>query len=199
MIIVQPTAPASSCRPETPLSGTYPMHAIGPGHKQLGMTGSAASRGPRPAKGTRSSLHVGTLIALVCLLSALPHPPSNALPRTRFAFPPTPSRCECSIRFSPGAIPPGQPFPIPSGPSNPLPASTRWSPTAPSIRWSIPWPNRTMYLFGKGSIRYKELGLKAEHININWDNATLHAEGISRQLRFHRQQVQRPSRTDRRQ
>jgi hypothetical protein len=39
--------------------------------------------------------------------------------------------------------------------------------------------DRTMYLYGKGSIRYKELGLKAEHININWDDATLHAEGIS--------------------
>ncbi|RPH36231.1 LPS-assembly protein LptD [bacterium] len=37
---------------------------------------------------------------------------------------------------------------------------------------------KTMYLYGKGSIRYKELGLKSELININWDNATLHAEGV---------------------
>jgi lipopolysaccharide assembly outer membrane protein LptD (OstA) len=38
--------------------------------------------------------------------------------------------------------------------------------------------NKTMYLYGKGNIRYKELGLKSENININWDSATLHAEGV---------------------
>jgi lipopolysaccharide assembly outer membrane protein LptD (OstA) len=38
---------------------------------------------------------------------------------------------------------------------------------------------KTMYLYGKGNIRYKELGLKSELIDINWDSATLHAEGVA--------------------
>jgi lipopolysaccharide assembly outer membrane protein LptD (OstA) len=38
--------------------------------------------------------------------------------------------------------------------------------------------NRTMFMFGQGNIRYKELGLKAERININWNTSLLDAHGI---------------------
>jgi lipopolysaccharide assembly outer membrane protein LptD (OstA) len=38
--------------------------------------------------------------------------------------------------------------------------------------------DRTMYLHGKGSITYKELGLKAEAIDIDWNTSTLHAQGV---------------------
>jgi lipopolysaccharide assembly outer membrane protein LptD (OstA) len=37
---------------------------------------------------------------------------------------------------------------------------------------------RTMTLHGEGAIDYKELGLKAAHIDINWNSATLHARGV---------------------
>jgi lipopolysaccharide assembly outer membrane protein LptD (OstA) len=37
---------------------------------------------------------------------------------------------------------------------------------------------RTTFLHGKSSIRYKELGLKAELININWNTSQLRAEGV---------------------
>jgi lipopolysaccharide assembly outer membrane protein LptD (OstA) len=45
-----------------------------------------------------------------------------------------------------------------------------------SIVYSL--ASRTMYLFGAGDIRYKELGLKAQTIDINWSNSMLNAEGI---------------------
>jgi lipopolysaccharide assembly outer membrane protein LptD (OstA) len=35
-----------------------------------------------------------------------------------------------------------------------------------------------MHLFGKGSIQYKELGLKAEKIDIDWTTSSLKAEGV---------------------
>ncbi len=38
--------------------------------------------------------------------------------------------------------------------------------------------SRTMFMFGKGDIRYKELGLKAENIDINWNTAILNARGV---------------------
>jgi len=37
--------------------------------------------------------------------------------------------------------------------------------------------DRTMYMHGKGTIDYKDLGLKAETIDINWITSTLHAQG----------------------
>lgn len=38
--------------------------------------------------------------------------------------------------------------------------------------------SRTMYLFGKGEIRYKTFGIKAEHIDINWNTSVLNARGV---------------------
>ena len=38
---------------------------------------------------------------------------------------------------------------------------------------------RTMSMYGKGEIRYRELGLKAEEIDIDWNTATLHARGVA--------------------
>ncbi|HUI11796.1 MAG TPA: putative LPS assembly protein LptD [Bacteroidota bacterium] len=38
---------------------------------------------------------------------------------------------------------------------------------------------RTMTLFGKGDIKYRELALKAERVDINWVTSLLHAEGIA--------------------
>jgi len=38
--------------------------------------------------------------------------------------------------------------------------------------------DKTMYLFGSGSIDYRTLGLKAEKIDINWNTSTLTAEGV---------------------
>lgn len=37
---------------------------------------------------------------------------------------------------------------------------------------------RTMYMFGKGTIKYKTMGLNAERINVNWNTSVLHAYGI---------------------
>jgi len=37
---------------------------------------------------------------------------------------------------------------------------------------------RTMSIFGAGSIRYRELGLKAENIDIDWNTSTLYARGV---------------------
>ncbi len=37
---------------------------------------------------------------------------------------------------------------------------------------------KTMYLYGKGDIKYKELGLKAENIDINLNTSTLNAVGV---------------------
>ncbi len=37
---------------------------------------------------------------------------------------------------------------------------------------------KTMYLFGKADIKYKELGLKAELIDINWTTSVLNAQGV---------------------
>lgn len=45
-----------------------------------------------------------------------------------------------------------------------------------SIVYSL--TDRTMYMFGKGNIRYKELGLKAEQIDINWNTSILTARGV---------------------
>jgi lipopolysaccharide assembly outer membrane protein LptD (OstA) len=37
---------------------------------------------------------------------------------------------------------------------------------------------RTMFLHGKASLQYKDLGLKAEEMDINWNTATLNARGV---------------------
>lgn len=37
---------------------------------------------------------------------------------------------------------------------------------------------KTMFMYGKGTIKHKELGLKAEQIDINWTTSTLHAYGV---------------------
>jgi len=47
---------------------------------------------------------------------------------------------------------------------------------ADSIVYAI--SNKTMYLYGKGNIKYKELGLKAENIDINWNTSILNAQGV---------------------
>jgi lipopolysaccharide assembly outer membrane protein LptD (OstA) len=48
---------------------------------------------------------------------------------------------------------------------------------ADSIVYSL--STKTMYLFGKGNIKYKELGLKAEQIDINWNTSVLNAQGVA--------------------
>lgn len=45
-----------------------------------------------------------------------------------------------------------------------------------SIVYSL--ATRTMHLYGKGTIRYKTIGLKAEKIDIDWTTSTLRAEGV---------------------
>jgi lipopolysaccharide assembly outer membrane protein LptD (OstA) len=45
-----------------------------------------------------------------------------------------------------------------------------------SVVYSI--KSKTMYLYGKGDIKYKELGLKAEKIDINWTTSILNAVGV---------------------
>ncbi len=49
-----------------------------------------------------------------------------------------------------------------------------------SARDSIVYSMRTrrMYLYGEGQTNYQQMSLKAEQININWDNATLIASGV---------------------
>ena len=37
---------------------------------------------------------------------------------------------------------------------------------------------KTMHLFGKGNIKYRELGLKAEKIDVNWNTSILNAVGV---------------------
>ena len=38
---------------------------------------------------------------------------------------------------------------------------------------------RTMTLFGKGDIKYRDMGLKAAQVDINWVTSLLHAEGVA--------------------
>ena len=45
-----------------------------------------------------------------------------------------------------------------------------------SIVYSL--AGRMMYMFGNGEIKYKELGLKAAQIDINWNTSTLFARGV---------------------
>ncbi|MCZ6775635.1 MAG: putative LPS assembly protein LptD [Ignavibacteria bacterium] len=45
-----------------------------------------------------------------------------------------------------------------------------------SIIYSL--SDKTMYLFGKGDIKYKKLGLKAENIDVNWNTSILNAQGV---------------------
>ena len=49
-----------------------------------------------------------------------------------------------------------------------------------SARDSIIYSLRTRYmnLYGKSEMQYQTIGLKAERVNVNWDNATLVAHGI---------------------
>ena len=37
---------------------------------------------------------------------------------------------------------------------------------------------KKMYLFGRGDIKYKKLGLKAENIDVNWNTSILNAQGV---------------------
>ncbi|MEO8167173.1 MAG: putative LPS assembly protein LptD, partial [bacterium] len=46
-----------------------------------------------------------------------------------------------------------------------------------SIVYSL--SSKTMFLYGKSSIKYKELGLKAEQIDINWNSSILNAQGVA--------------------
>lgn len=45
-----------------------------------------------------------------------------------------------------------------------------------SITYSL--SSRFMKMYGKGDIKYRELQLKAERIDVNWDTSTLFAEGV---------------------
>ncbi|MBI4535964.1 MAG: LPS-assembly protein LptD, partial [Ignavibacteriae bacterium] len=45
-----------------------------------------------------------------------------------------------------------------------------------SIVYSL--STKTMHMFGKSSIKYRDLGLKAEKIDINWNTSILNAEGV---------------------
>lgn len=45
-----------------------------------------------------------------------------------------------------------------------------------SIVYSL--ATKTMHLHGNGDIKYKEFGLKAEQIDINWNTSTLNAQGV---------------------
>lgn len=45
-----------------------------------------------------------------------------------------------------------------------------------SIIYSL--TSKTMYMYGKAEITYRELGLKAEQIAINWNTSILNAEGV---------------------
>lgn len=47
---------------------------------------------------------------------------------------------------------------------------------ADSIVYSL--SNKTMYLFGKAKINYRELGLKADKVDINWNTSLLKAQGV---------------------
>ncbi|MGA9116757.1 MAG: putative LPS assembly protein LptD [Bacteroidota bacterium] len=47
---------------------------------------------------------------------------------------------------------------------------------ADSIVYSL--TGKTMSLFGKGNLRYRQMGLRAERIHINWDTALLDAAGV---------------------
>ncbi len=47
---------------------------------------------------------------------------------------------------------------------------------ADSVIYSL--GSKTMFLFGKGNIKYKELGLKAENIDVNWNTSILNAVGV---------------------
>ncbi len=106
-------------------------------------------------------LHYGALIALFWVASA---GPASAQQRADTLF----ARGDSDRTAAPDTIKPAE---SPSGIDSVVTYSA-----VDSVLYSL--ANKTMYLFGKGNIRYKELGLKAEHININWDNAILHAEGI---------------------
>ena len=49
-----------------------------------------------------------------------------------------------------------------------------------SAKDSIIYSLRTRYmnLYGKSEMQYQTIGLKAERVNVNWDNATLIAHGV---------------------
>jgi lipopolysaccharide assembly outer membrane protein LptD (OstA) len=46
-----------------------------------------------------------------------------------------------------------------------------------SIIYSI--ANRKMKLYGEGNIKYKQMDLKSERIDVNWENATMKASGVA--------------------
>jgi hypothetical protein len=50
-----------------------------------------------------------------------------------------------------------------------------------SAKDSIIYSLRTRYmnLYGKSEMQYQTIGLKAERVNVNWDNTTLVAYGVS--------------------
>ena len=45
-----------------------------------------------------------------------------------------------------------------------------------SVRYDL--KSRTMFMFGKSDIRYRELSMKAENIDINWTTSLLNAQGV---------------------
>src|SRR5438093_314453 len=47
---------------------------------------------------------------------------------------------------------------------------------ADSVVYSL--RTKTMYLYGKGDLKYKALGLKSENIDINWNTSILNAVGV---------------------
>ena len=95
------------------------------------------------------------------------------LPAVRPTRPRTPTRRAGRASAAPVRTRP------PWTPSMPLPprASIPSSPTPPSDSIVYALSSRTMFLFGRGDIRYKELSLKAQLIDINWTTSILNAQG----------------------
>ena len=154
------------------------MRGVGQKEERLRMTGSPDPGGSRPPRGTRFRLRSGALIALACLFSASPASAQQRAAQDSLRVPVDTvtgrmpdtllTRSDTTQAAAPDTI---KPIESPSGIDSVVTYSA-----VDSVVYSM--ADRTMYLYGKGTIRYKELGLKAEHININWDDATLHAEGV---------------------
>ena len=56
-----------------------------------------------------------------------------------------------------------------------------------SIRYDL--KSRTMFMYGKSNITYKDLGMKAENIDINWTTSLLNAQGVADTVRHHGEEM----------
>ena len=107
-------------------------------------------------------------------------------------FVPLSAEGQTAVRLDTAAVPPGSALVRPDSLSRPdsavvrVDSLARSSPSGvdsivsytavDSIVYDL--AARTMTLHGEGAIDYKELGLKAARIDINWNTATLHARGV---------------------